>query len=498
VQRSNGDEQEAGMRRIASRCGTDQPGPRGPGRPLVALAPLLLTALLVLAVPAAGAPAPVRAAGSAIVVVHGQGRVTSEPPGAIDCPGRCTLTFAGTTTVTLRATPAAGWTVAGNAFCGATPVCSVTLGDFPSTLDVFFRPAALLQLWPNGDGAVTVTPAPTNEFGEPATEPCTSANASALTGCERFYVPGTVVTATATGAPGSTFLGWSARECPGTGPCSLRLERARTSLVARFTPLELRIRRGGLETGTIVSEPAGIACPPTCEARFPYASRVTLVARPDPATPFVSWKVGCAVSATDPRRCTATLTNSPTWVGVALGEDGQVEVPASLEVLFGVESQGRGRVNGRELSCGTKCESEYAFGEREELRATPASGWRFGGWVGACARAATCGLHVGPVTSVSATFVENLVPRLLSVKATGRRVTVRLSVKHAAQARVQVRREGSSAVLAERRFALRGGASTLATPVPARVASGRLRVTCSVSDGTGGGRTWTRVVRVAP
>ena len=485
------------MRRIASRCGTDKPGPDRPGRSALVLAPAALVAVLVLAVPAAGAPAPARVAGSATVVVHGQGRVTSEPPGAIDCPGLCTLTFAGTTTITLRATPTTGWTIIGNAVCGPTPVCAVTLGDFASTVDVFFRPAARVQLWPNGDGAVAVTPTPTDEFGEPVTEPCTSANASALTGCERFFVPGTVVTATATPATGSTFLGWSARRCPGTGRCSLRLDRDNVSLVARFTPLELRIRRGELSTGTVVSEPAGIACPPTCEARFPYGSRVTLVALPDPTAPLVSWKVGCTVSATDPRRCTTTVTNSPTWVGVALGVDEEVPVPATLEVLFGVEREGRGGVSGRELSCGTKCESQYAFGEREELRATPATGWRFGGWIGACARAPRCGLAVGPVTSIGARFVENLVPKLLGVTTSGRRVTVRLSVRHGAQARVQVRREGSSAVVAERRFQIGAGPSSLAVPLPVGT-RGRVRVTLSVSDGMGGGRTWTRVVRVGP
>jgi hypothetical protein len=484
------------MRWIASRCGADQPGLHGPRHPLLAL----VLAVLVVTVPAAGAPE--RTFGTATVVVHGQGRVTSEPPGAIDCPGRCTLSFTGTTTLTLRATAATGWSVAENAFCGRTDVCTVSLGDFPYTLDVFFRPSALLQLWPNGDGAITVSPPPADERGEPTSEPCTPDTAPDERGCEWFYLPGTSVTATATPAAGTAFLGWSARECPGTGPCTLPLERSRTSLVARFSPLDLKIRRGGLDTGRVLSEPAGISCPPTCEARFPYGARVTLVAVPDPTAPFVSWKVGCSVSATDPRRCTATVTNSPTWVGVALGEDDEVNVPSTLSVLFSVEADGRGRVSGRKLSCGTTCESEYTFGEREELRATPGGGWRFSQWIGACGRAATCALEVGPKTSVAARFLENLVPRLLSTKASGRsatrRVTVRVSVRHAAQARVQLRRVGSRAVLAERRVSLRRGSNSFAVPVPARAPAGRLRVTIAVSDGMGGGRTWTRIVRVGP
>ncbi|MGZ8782582.1 MAG: InlB B-repeat-containing protein, partial [Gaiellaceae bacterium] len=382
------------MHRIGSRCGTESPGRLRPRSTILAVVPLLATLLAI--VPASAAPE--RAAGSATVVVHGQGRVTSDPAGEIDCPGRCVLTFAGVRNLTLRATPSSGWAVADNALCGAAAACTVPLADNAYNLDVFFRPAAKLQVWPNGDGAVAVSPTPVDERGLPLQDPCTPATVSVTSGCDLFYVPGTDVVATATPAAGSSFLGWSARECPGSRTCALRLDRERTSLTARFSPLELRIRLGGLATGTIRSEPPGIACPPTCEAPFPYGSRVALIAVPDPATPFVGWKFGCSVSSTDPLRCTTTLTNRPTWVGVALGADDQIGVPATLSVLFAVTREGQGVVSGRELSCGVRCESEYTFGEPEELRAQPASGWRFGGWDGACGRQSACALHVGPVT----------------------------------------------------------------------------------------------------
>ena len=47
--------------------------------------------------------------------------------------------------------------------------------------------------------------------------------------------------------------------------------------------------QGGNGTGSIVSEPPGIACPPTCTAPFPASSQVTLIASPDAASPFLSW-----------------------------------------------------------------------------------------------------------------------------------------------------------------------------------------------------------------
>ena len=59
----------------------------------------------------------------------------------------------------------------------------------------------------------------------------------------------------------------------------------------------------------------------TCTAPFPYGAEVTLIARPDPAAPFLSWKFGCTPAATDPRRCVLTATNRPNWVGVAIVAD---------------------------------------------------------------------------------------------------------------------------------------------------------------------------------
>ena len=205
---------------------------------------------------------------------------------------------------------------------------------------------------------------------------------------------------------------------------------------------------GGDGTGSVVSEPAGIACPPTCTAPFPYGTEVTLVARPEPAKPFLSWKFGCTPTSADPRRCVLTATNRPNWVGVALGEDDQIGQPTNLAVLFDVTREGEGTVAGRELDCGTDCEHRYAFGSREELRATAADGWRFTAWNGACAKEATCILYVGPVTSVAARFTENLAPQLESVRATGKKAGRNLRSGSPSATR---RRRGSSFAARARR-----------------------------------------------
>ena len=313
--------------------------------------------------------------------------MTSEPAGAIDCPGDCSHAFTGSTSLTLRATPATGWVTAQNGSC-ITDLCTVPLNDFNYTIHVYFRPRAKLQVWPNGDGAITLSPTPADWRGEPDPNPCTPDDRLLRHRLRVLLPPGHGGDGHGDARPASSFLGWSAHDCPGAGTCAVTLSRDATSLVARFTPA-----RGAHHPGRERRRPASSASLPGSPARrparrrFPTRARVTLIALPDPAAPFISWKFGCTPSAADPRRCVLTATNRPNWVGVALGEDAEIGQPTNLSVLFDVTREGKGSVNGRELDCGANCEHQYAFGSQEELRATPASGWRFTGWNGACAKA---------------------------------------------------------------------------------------------------------------
>ena len=273
------------MQAKGSRCGSASRGSSGPGA--IRAACVGLVALFACALPAAGSE-PQAIAGSATIVIHGQGRVTSEPAGAIDCPGDCTHAFVGSTSLTLRATPTTGWATAQIGSCGETDVCTVPLNDFDYTIDVYFRPRAKLQVWPNGDGAITLSPTPADWLGEPDPNPCTPATAFAGTGCELYYVPGTVVTATAAATGTSTFLGWSAHRCAGTGPCAVTLSRDSTSLVARFTPLEVRVVPGGTGAGDHRQRAARDLLPADLHRAVPLWDRGD-ADRNDPIRPRRSW-----------------------------------------------------------------------------------------------------------------------------------------------------------------------------------------------------------------
>lgn len=69
---------------------------------------------------------------------------------------------------------------------------------------------------------------------------------------------------------------------------------------ARSTPRnQLRVIHAGSGTGTVVSTPAGIACPGACAAFFPVDSTVSLDPAADPGSTFIGWS-GDAAGSDDP------------------------------------------------------------------------------------------------------------------------------------------------------------------------------------------------------
>jgi hypothetical protein len=54
----------------------------------------------------------------------------------------------------------------------------------------------------------------------------------------------------------------------------------------------LEVLRTGAGEGTVISEPAGIACGPACLAEYDVGSEITLAATPAPGSAFVGWSGG--------------------------------------------------------------------------------------------------------------------------------------------------------------------------------------------------------------
>lgn len=492
---------------------------RLPRRALVTT--LAVLGVLLVAVARAGAavlplsPAQTR---TLTVTVHGAGQVTSDPagltcgpPAAGSATVSCTGSFGATATVRLRATASTGYAFAAwGHTCSSEPQCDVQMLGTNRTQDAYFRPRAELQLYAAGRGTLRVEPAGTDWRGEPVENVCPSSSADvsdAAGSCRFYFLPGTEVTVRAAAEAGKSFVGWSAVACPGTSPCTLRLEDDETSLVARFTPVDLRIAFSPNSTGRVTSEPAGIDCgaggsPSACAATFPVGTRVTLRAHPAGAA-IVRWQAGCTPVAADPFRCVATVADDPHWIGISLGVDEQAPVPPVVTVNFQVRRQGTGTVKGDEgIDCGDRCSARFRFNREVTLVAEEVTGWRFVRWEGACASETRCTLNVGPLTSIRAIFAEReaLAAQVLAVSARGsraaRRIAVRVTVNQAATCRVSLLPLRSSRTLAARTYALRPGATTVQLVVPRRVAAGRYRVSVVLQDDEGNRQAFVRVVRL--
>jgi hypothetical protein len=166
----------------------------------------------------------------------------------------------------------------------------------------------------NGSGTGTITSSP----------PGVTCGAT----CSKAFDDGTAITLTATPAVGSSFAGWSGGGCAGTGLCTFVLNSAKT-ITATFTlqSRNLTVTKSGNGRGSIMSSPAGIGCPGTCRAGFPYGTAATLTAKPTATSTFSGWsgacsgKTTCSLSMTADKAATATFKAKcivPKLVGLTL------------------------------------------------------------------------------------------------------------------------------------------------------------------------------------
>ena len=126
--------------------------------------------------------------------------------------------------------------------------------------------------------------------------------------CTASYVVNTTVRLTARAAEGSTFTGWSGRDCAGTGECVLTMSHSRDDVVAIFDELgeesfELTVTRTGEGRGLVTSSPAGIDCGLECSAEFVEGTTVTLTATPLDGSTFEGWSGSC----TGHEECVVTI-----------------------------------------------------------------------------------------------------------------------------------------------------------------------------------------------
>ena len=231
----------------------------------------------------------------------GGGRVTSDVP-AIDCGTDCGEALPRGWWITLTATPDAGSEFAGwtNGVClqQFDPICRIKL-DRDETVAASFK-------LPDKRLTVRVTG---GEHGEVWVNgmPCRGL-------CESTYIHGAQVDLFAWSDAGATFSGWTG-DCPGFGPCTLVMDRAREVGAAFGDPAEpVAIVATSLPGGVI-----GAPYRETIGARGgvpPYRFRVAKGALPSglslaadgtvAGTPGKAGKAKATIEASDSRGVTAT------------------------------------------------------------------------------------------------------------------------------------------------------------------------------------------------
>jgi hypothetical protein len=129
--------------------------------------------------------------------------------------------------------------------------------------------------------------------------------------------------------------------------------------------------------GTVTSSDQKINCGSDCNGTYPYGTKVTLTAIPDPNRKFISWGDGCGVSYLNKNDPTITVTMDKTANCVANFSNGY---------LLTIQKEGSGTVTGAKdkLNCGSTCVAEFSAGSNFNIYAKEDPGWVLVKWEGDC------------------------------------------------------------------------------------------------------------------
>lgn len=320
------------------------------------------------------------------LVGDGIGRVVSDA--GHDCNGApgdlCYLEVEHDTLIHFEASGDAGssfvsWSVTE---CGAALGCDLRIDDDVVVEARFELGTENLTLNVNEGGHVDVAPL--------------GVTCGAGTTCTYERPHGSTVTLVAVADGDHRHMGWTDDCAATTGAiCTVSLEASRTvGAIFALRTDSLSVVRAGTGSGRIVSTPAGIDCPDTCEQSLTRGTSVALAATADEGSDFQGWSGACtgsgacAVSIDGPTFVVASFARRTYDVVVSRTGDGDARVLADVGAI----------------DCGSTCRDRVSHGTSVTFTVSPEPSSTIVSWGGACASAGsspTCTVVVTADTNVS-------------------------------------------------------------------------------------------------
>ena len=259
------------------------------------------------------------------------------------------------TPVTVTATANTGYQFTGwSGACTGTGSCTVTISSDKTVIANFALVQYTLTTVVSPSGAGAVTPASGSKFDH-----------------------GTQVAVTATANTGYQFTGWSGGGCSGTGACTLTMT-GDTTVTATFALVQ--------HTLTPAVSPSGAgAITPSVPTKYDHNTLVSVTAAANPGYQFTGWSGAC--TGTGP--CNVTMTGDKT-------------VTANFAVVQytltpSMNPSGAGSII-------PSAPTKYNYNTTVIVTTTPATGYQFTSWTGACTGAGPCSVLMTSDKSVTANF----------------------------------------------------------------------------------------------
>ena len=163
--------------------------------------------------------------------------------------------------------------------------------------------------------------------------------------------------------------------------------------------------------GTVTSTPPGINCtetgspPPegSCTQTFTTTSEIVLTATPAAGWDFVNWTGDCDFTFSNTCQISPTDSTHNVTAHFAPSATGGEPLPPPNSLTVQVIGKGTVKSGDSKIKCGNgnkDCFFVFLDSEMPTLAASPADGWTFVGWGGACTGTGSCSVTMSPALGV--------------------------------------------------------------------------------------------------